>query len=137
MNEPFDNGGFEDMFDEPVPKKQAGVTQVLQEKVFALISRLRNGKGKKVAEEQPAEVPSASPSASPPTSLERKSFIPRFSFKAPAMLSGILQKVTIGIALVIFTAGVLILYTELPTHPLLIVGMILVSLAGNIITSRG
>lgn len=134
MNEPFDNGGFEDMFDEPAPKKNAGMTQVLQEKVFGFIRKLQR---KKKDPDSKPEAPISEPTPSEPTPAERKSFIPRFSFKAPAMLSGILHKIWIAIALVIFTVGVLLIYTELPTHPTLIIGLIFVSLAGNIITNRG
>jgi hypothetical protein len=48
--------------------------------------------------------------------------------KVPAVIN--------GAALLVFAVGAYILYSELPTRPELVVGIILVSVAGNVIVSQ-
>jgi hypothetical protein len=44
--------------------------------------------------------------------------------------------ITNGVALLVFAVGTYILYAELPTHPELVVGMVLCIIAGNVIVSN-
>ena len=60
--------------------------------------------------------------------------IVRDQIKFPAVLK--LESVTNGIALLVFAIGACALYAELPTHPGIIVGVLLVTIAGNVIISR-
>ena len=41
-----------------------------------------------------------------------------------------------GMALAVFAAGGFLLYAELPTHPELVIGIVMVSIAGNVVVSR-
>jgi hypothetical protein len=50
----------------------------------------------------------------------------RFAFTAS-------HKFVNGLALVVLLAGVFAIYSELPTHPELVIGIVLVSLAGNVL----
>ena len=42
-----------------------------------------------------------------------------------------------GFALVILLTGVFVIYSGIPTHPEIVLGIVLVSLAGNVLISRG
>jgi hypothetical protein len=42
-----------------------------------------------------------------------------------------------GFALVILLTGVFVIYSSIPTHPEVVVGIVMVSLAGNVLVSRG
>ena len=46
------------------------------------------------------------------------------------------QSLINGVALLVFAVGAYLLYSELPTRPELIIGILLVTIAGNIITSN-
>jgi hypothetical protein len=41
-----------------------------------------------------------------------------------------------GMALAVFAAGGFLIYAELPTHPELVIGIVMVSVAGNVVVSR-
>jgi hypothetical protein len=42
-----------------------------------------------------------------------------------------------GFALVILITGIFVIYSGIPTHPEIVLGIVLVSLAGNVLISRG
>jgi hypothetical protein len=68
--------------------------------------------------------------------IQKKSFIDRAKaqLKFPKIAKTI--GITNGAALLVFAVGAYILYANLPTHPELVVGIILVSIAGNVIISQ-
>ena len=42
-----------------------------------------------------------------------------------------------GLALAVFLVGVFSIYSEIPTHPMLVLGIVLVTVGGNVLISRG
>jgi hypothetical protein len=65
----------------------------------------------------------------------KKAFVQRIkdSIKFPSISK--VNAVINGIALAVFAAGLYVLYTALPTRPELVLGIIMVSVAGNVIVS--
>ena len=47
------------------------------------------------------------------------------------------HKFIYGFSAIILVIGVIAIYSEIPTHPSLIIGIVLVSFAGNVLLSRG
>lgn len=68
--------------------------------------------------------------------IQKKSLAERVrdQIKFPILKSS--QSMINGAALVLFSVGAYILYSELPTRPELVIGILLVSIAGNIIISN-
>ena len=58
----------------------------------------------------------------------------RFALKPLSTLA--INSLVKGLALAVFAAGGFLLYSELPTHPELVIGIVMVSVAGNVIVSR-
>ena len=64
------------------------------------------------------------------TEIARDQIKNKFAFTAS-------HKFIYGFSVIILVIGVIAIYSEIPTHPSLIIGMVLVSLAGNVLLSRG
>ena len=47
------------------------------------------------------------------------------------------HKFICGFSVIILVIGAIAIYSEIPTHPSLVIGIVLVSLAGNVLLSRG
>ena len=68
--------------------------------------------------------------------LKKKSLAERVRDQIRFPVINKVPAITNGVALLVFVVGAYILYSELPTHPELVVGIVLCIIAGNVIVSN-
>lgn len=143
---------FDNIMDEEVKPVRKGIFARAEEGLFRFVSRRKkstepqskstrpeSGKEHYKIVEEPAPTPDIPKGYEQSNGLllQKKTLAERVAFQIKHPVQFRMSKVIVnGIALLAFAIGAFLIYSELPTHPEIVIGIILVSIAGSMITNN-